>query len=417
MIENKYHLFIMNTTPIEMHPSASKSLSQRIDSIDILRAITMVLMIFVNDFFTLTNIPEWLKHVPRGVDGIGFSDVIFPAFLFIVGLSLPYAIEHRRLKGESTSQILKHVLFRTFALLTMGVFLVNGETINNEVSGIKAGTWFPMVCLCFILIWNKYTTKTSKILKYILQYTAIFSLLILAFIYRGGENGEARFEAHWWGILGLIGWAYLASALITVFAKNNGYVLLTGWIFFCALSMLNKSDLLPKSDFFQYIPGTIKGGTLVALTMGGVLSSFVFRYFVAKKDNLKLNISFILASIVLIILSIITRPYWGLAKLGATPAWLFLCSAFTLLAFLLIYWIVDVYEKGKYFNFIKAAGTDTLLCYLIPYFFYGIYTLTDFKLPEFLTTGGIGLLKSFLFALLCVFITKKLNKGAVRLRI
>jgi hypothetical protein len=151
--------------------------------------------------------------------------------------------------------------------------------------------------------------------------------------------------------------------------------------------------------------------------MGGVLSSVIFRYFVSKNDNLKLIISFILSSIALIILSLITRPYWGLSKLGASPAWLFLCSAITLLAFILIYWIVDVLRKGKYFNFIKPAGTDTLLCYLIPYFFYGIYVFTDFKLPEILTTGGVGLLKSFLFALLCVFITKKINSGGVRLRI
>lgn len=407
----------MKTIPTEIHPLASKSLSLRIDSIDVLRAITMVFMIFVNDFFTLTNIPDWLKHVPRGVDGIGFSDVIFPAFLFIVGLSLPYAIEHRRLKGESNTNIIKHVLFRTLALLTMGVFLVNGESINNEASGIKPGTWFPLVCLCFILIWNKYSSKTSALLQYILQYSAILSLIILAFFYRGGENGEVRFETHWWGILGLIGWAYLASALITVFAKNNGYVLLLGWIFFCALSILSKADLFPKSDFFQYIPGTIKSGTLVALTMGGVLSSYIFRYFISKNANLKLTISFVLGSIALIILSLITRPFWGLSKLGATPAWLFLCSAITLLVFILIYWIVDVLQKGKYFNYIKPAGTDTLLCYLIPYFFYGIYVMTDFKLPEILTIGGIGLLKSFLFALLCVFITKKLNSSGVRLRI
>ena len=41
----------------------------------------------------------------------------------------------------------------------------------------------------------------------------------------------------------------------------------------------------------------------------------------------------------------LTRPYWGLAKLGATPAWLFLCSAFTIIAFMVIYWMVDVYGR------------------------------------------------------------------------
>jgi len=407
----------MNHISSEINSQAAKSLLQRIDSIDILRAITMVLMIFVNDLFTLNNIPNWLKHAPPGVDGIGFSDVIFPAFLFIVGLSLPYAIEHRRLKGETTIQILKHVLFRTLALLTMGVFLVNGETINVEASGIKAGTWFPMVCLCFILIWNKYTSKTSALLQSILQYSAILSLLILAFFYRGGDNGDIRFESHWWGILGLIAWAYLVSALITVFAKNNGYVLLMGWLFFCALSIINKAHLFPISDFFHYIPRSIRSGTLVALTMGGVISSFIFRHYVQRNANLKLSLYFGLASIGLIILSIITRPYWGLSKLGATPAWLFLCSALTLLSFILIYWIVDVWKKAPIFNLIKAAGTDTLLCYLIPYFFYGIYELTDFKLPEIVTTGGIGLIKSLIFALLCVFITRKLNNSGVRLKI
>ncbi|HIF84504.1 MAG TPA: DUF1624 domain-containing protein, partial [Flavobacteriaceae bacterium] len=59
----------------------------RFASIDILRAITMVLMIWVNDFWTLTNVPKWLKHANAVEDYLGFSDIIFPLFLFIVGLS------------------------------------------------------------------------------------------------------------------------------------------------------------------------------------------------------------------------------------------------------------------------------------------------------------------------------------------
>jgi uncharacterized membrane protein len=40
---------------------SSGKIVQRIASIDILRAITMVLMIFVNDFWSLTDIPDGLK--------------------------------------------------------------------------------------------------------------------------------------------------------------------------------------------------------------------------------------------------------------------------------------------------------------------------------------------------------------------
>ena len=50
----------------------------RFVSIDILRAITMVLMIWVNDFWTLTNVPKWLKHANAVEDYLGFSDIIFP---------------------------------------------------------------------------------------------------------------------------------------------------------------------------------------------------------------------------------------------------------------------------------------------------------------------------------------------------
>src|SRR4030095_15094374 len=76
----------------------------RVVTIDIVRALTMVLMIFVNDLGSLKGIPLWLEHVEPGVDGIGLADVVFPAFLFIVGLSLPFAIDHRRTQGDSAWQ-------------------------------------------------------------------------------------------------------------------------------------------------------------------------------------------------------------------------------------------------------------------------------------------------------------------------
>jgi len=119
----------------------------------------------------------------------------------------------------------------------------------------------------------------------------------------------------------------------------------------------------------------------------------------------------------LIVLSVITRPYWGLAKLGATPAWLFLCSAFTILGFIVIYWVADVMGKAKWFDIIKPAGTSTLLCYLIPYFASLMVHILHIHLPDALLTGGIGLLKSALFSLLCVLITGLLIRLGLRLKL
>src|SRR5678815_1193672 len=182
----------------------------RIASIDILRALTMLLMIFVNDLGSLRNIPGWLEHVERGVDGIGLADVVFPAFLFIVGLSLPFAIDNRRKKGDTQLQLITHVLARTIALLAMGVFLVNGETLNAEAAGIKKYVWYPLSCLSFILIWNVYPKTTNKIVVLLTRIVGVSILIALAISFRGGD-GTVRFAPQWWGILGLIGWAYLVS--------------------------------------------------------------------------------------------------------------------------------------------------------------------------------------------------------------
>lgn len=374
-------------------------------------------MIFVNDLWSLKNIPAWLGHVAPGVDGIGLADVVFPAFLFIVGLSLPFAIDNRRMKGDSEGQLVLHVLTRTLALLVMGVFLVNGETINAPAMGIPKYLWYPLCCLSFILIWNVYPKNKNRPLVYGAKAIGIITLIVLAVIYRGGDNGEARFSPQWWGILGLIGWAYLASGLITIFAKNRMSVVFTAWVFFATLSMVSKANLLPENDLLSLVPSAIRGGTLAGLSIGGVLTSLIFQYYRKKKDDKGLTLVLIAFSAVLILLSVITRPYWKLAKLGATPARLFLCSAFTILAFLAVYWIADVKRKAQWFNIVKPAGTNTLLCYLIPYFLYAIFTLTHFHFTDAFVTGGVGLAKSLLFALFCVLITGQLNRAGIKLKL
>ena len=397
-------------------PTSVVGQKPHVASIDILRALTMILMIFVNDLWSLRGIPLWLGHVDQGVDGIGLADVVFPAFLFIVGLSLPYAINGRRKKGDNDLELVKHVLVRSVALLVMGVFLVNGESINAEATGLSRSLWNSICCLCFILIWNTYPKASNKVVINTFRIVAIMTLLGLAIIYRGGDNTSVyTFGPQWWGILGLIGWAYLASGLITVFARNNFYIILGGWILFALLSMLYHAKQIP--EILNFIPEPILGGTLTGLTMGGVLISLIFQHYQSQGDHKTLTLVLVVISVALIILSMLTRPFWGLAKLGATPAWLFLCSAFTILAFIFVYWVTEVYKKANWFNIIRPAGSGTLLCYLIPYFAYAFTQFVGFSLPDILLTGGIGLFKSFLFAILCAMITGGLIRLGIRLKL
>jgi hypothetical protein len=181
--------------------------------------------------------------------------------------------------------------------------------------------------------------------------------------------------------------------------------------------MVYKAGFIPRHSIISFIPSAILGGTLAGLTMGGVLTSFIFRYFTKRKENLRLTLVFLGFSAILIALSVITRPYWGLAKLGSTPAWLFLCSAFTVIAFTIIYWVADVWGKSKWFDLIKPAGTSTILCYLVPYFAYTVVRIIQVQLPDAMVTGGIGLIKSFIFALLCAVITGLLIRAGIRMKL
>src|ERR1700754_4081667 len=90
-----------------------QQLPKRLLSIDVLRAITMLLMIFVNDASGVRNTPDWLDHAKITDDAMGFADVIFPAFLLIVGLSLPFAIKNRLNKGDSFISILIYIITRS----------------------------------------------------------------------------------------------------------------------------------------------------------------------------------------------------------------------------------------------------------------------------------------------------------------
>src|SRR5262245_60344502 len=72
----------------------------RIDSVDALRGLTILLMVFVNDLGP--GAPAWMLHIqPPNADGMTLADVVFPAFLFLVGVSIPLAFERAEAAGKS----------------------------------------------------------------------------------------------------------------------------------------------------------------------------------------------------------------------------------------------------------------------------------------------------------------------------
>ena len=179
----------------------------RIASIDVMRALTMLLMLFVNDIPGLEGVPHWMFHAAYDEDMLGFSDVIFPAFLFCVGMSVPLAVNHRLQRGNTQFQLLGHILRRTFALLVMGLFTLNSEC---GAGGIPY-EWISLLMIAgFFLVWMDYPRQWDHWLKRVLQ--AVGTVLLAGLIVYSDIHGPA-FRFGWWGILGLIGWTYLVCTV------------------------------------------------------------------------------------------------------------------------------------------------------------------------------------------------------------
>ncbi len=192
---------------------------KRILSIDIMRGLTLFLMLFVNDLY-VPGVPTWLVHTTQGVDGMGLADWVFPGFLFMVGISIPFAFKAREKKNESTPQLLLHIVLRTISLLIIGVFMVNAsENFNAELTGMNRTLWIVSGYVAIFLIWNNYPEESK--LRY-LKYVGIALLIFLAVVFRGGTVENPTFiQKSWWGILGLIGWGYLAAAVTYLCFKDK----------------------------------------------------------------------------------------------------------------------------------------------------------------------------------------------------
>ena len=387
----------------------------RIASIDILRALTMVLMIWVNDFWTLSGVPKWLQHASASEDYLGFSDVIFPLFLFIVGLSIPFAIKQRKRKGDTTGSIAKHIIIRSVSLLIIGVYTVNYESAHQSF-GIGKYWWCILMAVATVLVWMHWKrSPISKKWHPYLQGLGILIFIYLALIYKGGENGDIGMKTQWWGILGLIGWAYVINALLYLIFKDNLYVTLGIFLVFNILAVLNQVEALPALNKNLSFLSVIYEGTTPTLTSGGILATLLYKK-LSINHTKWIYTALTIIGIICIGYGLVTRPVWGISKIQGTPSWLAICAGIGFISFALLYVLADIKNKTNWAKIIAPAGTATLTCYMIPYFIYPLRNITNIRFPEFLNAGIIGLIGSFIFAMLVVIFTGWMEKKGYKLK-
>ena len=397
----------------------NKLSGHRIHSIDVFRGITILVMIFVNDVAGVSGIPGWMKHKAADADAMTFVDVVFPAFLFIVGMSIPFAINRRLEKGGDFWKLQSHIIWRTAGLLILGEFIENSEDGYYESAmGLSIAAWSLLFYLCVILVWNDYRFK-NKNWKYLLQTMGAVGLIFLAWTYRGGDNAAETIRPHFWSsILVFIGWSYLFGCFFYQLFRGRVWPLLFAIAACIAWYCIGRSGMAKGSGGLEWMSSTAGPAAHTSIVLSGiVLSILYFDETIPGSVQRRFLYAGVLA-LACFVAGFLIRPYYFISKIHATPTWCLYSSAICIALFSILYWLTDIKKRYKWTAFFQPAASNALLVYILPNIIYYMQELFrwHFK-PAIFHEGLLGITWSAVYAIFIMVLAFGLNKLKIRLHL
>ena len=296
--------------------------SQRLLSLDVLRGLTIAFMIIVNTPGSWEFVYAPLRHAPW--NGCTPTDLVFPFFLFIVGLSM--AQSFGKYENENKSQLLSKLIKRTLVIFGVGLFL----------------NWFPF-----------YDTNISD-----LRIFGVLQRIALAYFFAGIIVMYVREKSH-----------IIATFLILLLY----YIILVTGVSVDPLSLEN--NLVRKIDLALFGESHIYHGYGIPFDPEGLLSTLgsignvMFGYVLATKQKLsaklndKIKMAF-LFGILLIVIGVvwsylgfpINKPIWSSSYAMFTSG---LCS----ILFAVMIYIIDVKNIQSWAFPFKVFGMNALASY------------------------------------------------------
>ena len=152
----------------------TNSSSYRLESLDVVRGLTIAGMIVVNDpgtwsaiYWPLAHADELMSNQPVGsYPGKSWvaanqwtpTDLVFPFFLLIVGISMMLSFGNRYARGESRRELMKHVARRSALILLLGWLihlLANFDFSRMRFPGVLPRIALVYLCASVITLWTK----------------------------------------------------------------------------------------------------------------------------------------------------------------------------------------------------------------------------------------------------------------------
>ena len=127
---------------------AAQKLGGRLMSLDVFRGATIAAMILVNNPGDGPSSYWPLKHSVW--NGWTPTDLVFPFFLFIVGVAMAFSLPSRLQRGKSRQKLLFHVLWRGILLFAIGM-LLNGFPNHYQLGSWRVYGVLQRIAICYVI--------------------------------------------------------------------------------------------------------------------------------------------------------------------------------------------------------------------------------------------------------------------------
>jgi len=327
--------------------------SKRLASIDALRGFDMFWLMqdetgLVTSLAAALHMPfqaviaKELDHTPWV--GFTFWDLIAPLFLFIVGLSLPLALERRRSLGQSNRTIMGHVLRRTLILIVLG--LVYNGILRLEFADFRYAGVLQRIALSYV-----------------------FAAIITLFTKRRGQIAwTVALLLGYWAIMALIPVPGFGANVLTPAGNMESFVdhlLLPGK--FCCF------DFGDNEGYLSTIPS-------IATVMLGVLCSHLMQ--MQRSQRFKI-VALVGGGVACLGLGLLWGTVFPIITRLWTSSYALYCNGWCMLLFAAFFWLIDVKGWKKWAFWLTVIGMNPLTIYLVQELF-------DFRTVASIFAGGIA---------------------------
>ncbi|MEI8086598.1 MAG: DUF5009 domain-containing protein [Paludibacter sp.] len=329
-----------------MSPS-TKSIPSRLLSLDVMRGITIAGMILVNNPGSWGSIYAPLRHAAW--NGLTPTDLVFPFFMFIMGVSM--FLSYKKFDFKFTKQTFIKLLRRLVLLFIIGLFLNWFSLFAHGMSVLRTEN-LPLIDK----IWQSATDFQNLRILGILQRLALVSffgsLIVLIFKHKR--------------IPGIIGFILILYWILL--GATDSYGLTESSI----VTMIDRAVLGANHLYTEHLAD----GTAIRFDPEGVVSTLpgiahVLIGFMAgklisetKENHQRIEKLFILGSVILFLGFLFDYGFPINKALWSSSYVLVTCGLASLLLALLI-WLIDIKGHKKWSVFFESFGVNPMFIYVV----------------------------------------------------